>query len=155
MTALQADSEKVVSASTDEGPAVFLVDPTSEGVTLESLETTSYLPEAKLTLEGVEVGSDALLGGLTDGREIIEWIDLRANAALCNVMLGCLEAALEMTAEYSKTRKQFDQPIAMFQSVAHRESDAYIDTQTVRLSALEVAWRIAVGREADDKKKHI
>ena len=141
----------LVSAATDEGPAVFLVDPKADGVTIEPLETTSYRPEAKLTLDGVEIAGDALLGGLTQGREIIEWIDLRANAALCNEMLGCLEAALEMTAEYSKTRKQFDQPIAMFQSVSHRESDAYIDTQTVRLSALEVAWRIAVGREADEE----
>lgn len=140
----------LVSAATDVGPAVFLVDPKAAGVSVLPLETTSYRPEAKLTFDGVEVDSDALLGSLRAGREIIEWIDVRANAALCNVMLGCLEAALEMTAEYSKTRKQFDQPIAMFQSVAHRESDAYIDTQTVRLSALEVAWRIAVGREADE-----
>ena len=85
------------------------------------------------------------------GREIIEWIDLRANAALCNLALGCCEAALEMTAEYSKTRKQFDQPIAMFQSVAHRQADAYIDTQAVRLSALEVAWLISVGRDAREE----
>lgn len=139
----------LVSAATDIGPAVFLVDPGADGVELTALATTSYQPESKMTLAGVEVGKDALLGTLRTGREIIEWIDLRANAALCNVQLGCLEAALELTAEYSKTRKQFDQPIAMFQSVAHRESDAYIDTQTVRLSALEVAWRISVGREAD------
>ncbi len=140
----------LVSAMTDEGPAVFLVDANADGVTLEALETTSYQPESKMTLS-TEVGTDALLGTLENGREIIEWIELRANAALCNVQLGCLEAALETTAEYSKTRKQFDQPIAMFQSVAHRESDAYIDNQTVRLSALEVAWRISVGRDADEE----
>ncbi|MGY8736379.1 MAG: acyl-CoA dehydrogenase family protein, partial [bacterium] len=73
------------------------------------------------------------------------------NAALCNMALGCCEAALAMTAEYSKTRKQFDQPIAMFQSVAHRQADAYIDTQAVRLSALEVAWMISVGRDAREE----
>ena len=141
----------LVSASTDEGPAVFLVDPKAEGVRLEPLSTTSYMPESKMTLDGVVVGDDALLGGLDEGREIIEWIDVRANAALCNLMLGCLEAALEQTAEYSKTRKQFDQPIAMFQSVAHRQSDAYIDTQAVRLSALEVAWRLSAGRDAEEQ----
>ena len=144
-------SQILVSARTDRGPAVFVVDADAPGVTLESLETTSYMPESKLTLEGVLLGEGALLGGLDRGREIIEWIDLRANAALCNVALGCCEAALEATAEYSKERKQFDQPIAMFQAVAHRQADAYIDTQTVRLSALEVAWRISVGRDADQE----
>ncbi|MCA9505514.1 MAG: acyl-CoA/acyl-ACP dehydrogenase [Spirochaetaceae bacterium] len=138
----------LVSAMTDRGPAVFLVDREAAGVSLEPLSTTSRTPESRLTLAGVKLGTEALLGRLGQGREIIEWIDLRANAALCSLMLGCCEAALEQTAEYSKTRKQFDQPIAMFQSVAHRQADAYIDTQTVRLSALEVAWRIAVGRDA-------
>ena len=138
----------LVSAMTDRGPAVFLVDREAAAVSLEPLSTTSRTPESRLTLAGVKLGTEALLGRLGQGREIIEWIDLRANAALCSLMLGCCEAALEQTAEYSKTRKQFDQPIAMFQSVAHRQADAYIDTQTVRLSALEVAWRIAVGRDA-------
>lgn len=141
----------LVSAMTDRGPAVFLVEKGAAGVKLSSLSTTSYMPESKMTLTGVKISADALLGTLENGREIIEWIDLRANAALCNVALGCCEAALEMTAEYSKTRKQFDQPIAMFQSVAHRQADAYIDTQTVRLSALEVAFLISAGREASEE----
>ena len=140
----------LVSAMTDEGPAVFLVDPRAPGVTLEALETTSYMPESRVTLSGVVLERDALLGSLDRGREIIEWVELRANAAICNVLLGCLEAALEQTAEYSKTRKQFDQPIAMFQSVSHRQADAYIDTQAVRLTALESAWRIAAGRDAEE-----
>jgi acyl-CoA dehydrogenase len=141
----------LVSAMTDEGPAVFLVDRTTPGVALEALATTSRMPESKLGLDGVRLGADALLGALDQGREIIEFIDLRANAALCSLALGCCEAALEMTADYSKTRKQFDQPIAMFQAVAHREADAYIDTQAVRLSALETAWMISAGRDAREE----
>ncbi|MBJ18903.1 MAG: acyl-CoA/acyl-ACP dehydrogenase [bacterium] len=141
----------LVSAMTDEGPAVFIVDGKAAGVRLEALATTSQMPESRMTLTGVRLEPGALLGALDQGREIIEWIDLRANAALCSLMLGCCDAALEMTAEYSKTRKQFDQPIAMFQSVSHRQADAYIDTQAVRLSALEVAWLIAVGRSAEEE----
>ncbi len=138
----------LVPAKTDEGLAVFVVDREAAGVSLERLSTTSRMPESMLRLEGVRVGSEALLGDPGRGEEIVDFIELRANAALCNLALGVCEAALEMTAEYSKTRKQFDQPIAMFQAVAHREADAYIDTQSVRLTALEVAWRIAAGRDA-------
>ena len=141
----------LVSATTDEGVAVFIVDRAAKGISLEALPTTSGMPESILTLNGVGVGADALLGSAGQGAEIIAFIDLRANAALCNLALGVCDAALELTAEYSKTRKQFDQPIAMFQSVSHREADAYIDTQAVRLSALEVAWMISVGRDASEE----
>jgi len=141
----------LVSAMTDEGPAIFIIDREASGVHLDPLVTTSRMPESMLKLEGVLVESSALLGAAGQGVEIIEFIDLRANAALCNLALGVCEAALEMTAEYSKTRKQFDQPIAMFQAVAHREADAYIDTQSVRLTALEVAWMISVGRDAREE----
>ncbi len=134
----------LVSAMTEDGPAVFLVERDAPGLSVEPLETTSGMPEAMLVLDGVRLPGEARLGGA----EVIEFIDLRANAALCSLALGVCEAALELTAEYSKTRKQFDQPIAMFQSVSHREADAYIDTQAVRLSALEVAWRISAGRDA-------
>ena len=41
-----------------------------------------------------------------------------------------------MTAEYTKTREQFDRPIATFQAVGQRAADAYIDTEAVRLTAL-------------------
>ena len=141
----------LVSAMTDQGAAVFIVDRAAPGVTLESLVTTSRMPESMMKLDGVALDSSALLGDVGQGVEIIEFIDLRANAALCNLALGVCEAALELTADYSKTRKQFDQPIAMFQAVSHREADAYIDTQSVRLTALEVAWMISAGRDAREE----
>lgn len=141
----------LVSASTEEGPALFIVDRAAPGVVLEALSTTSRMPESMMTLDGVVVGPDAYLGQPGQGQDMIAFIDLRANAALCNLALGVCEAALEMTAEYSKTRKQFDQPIAMFQAVSHREADAYVDTQAIRLTALEVAWLISVGRDAQQE----
>ncbi|HKK52033.1 MAG TPA: acyl-CoA dehydrogenase family protein [Myxococcota bacterium] len=141
----------LVSATTDEGTTVFLVERESVGLSLEALATTSGMPESMMTLDGVRVDDEAVVGEVGQGGEIIAFIDLRANAALCNLALGVCEAALELTAEYSKTRKQFDQPIAMFQSVSHREADAYIDTQAVRLSALEVAWMISAGRDASEE----
>ena len=141
----------LVSATTDEGLAVFIVDRMAPGVKIDALATTSRMPESMMKFESVALDSTALLGTVGRGGEIIDFIELRANAALCNLALGVCEAALELTAEYSKTRKQFDQPIAMFQAVSHREADAYVDTQSVRLTALEVAWLISVGRDAREE----
>ena len=48
-----------------------------------------------------------------------------------------------MTAEYTKTREQFDRPIATFQAVGQRAADAYIDTEGVRLTAWQAIWRLS------------
>ena len=106
------------------------------------------LPEARVDLENVSVGGDALLGELPQGRAILEWLLERANAALAATMLGACEAALDLTAEYAKTRKQFDQPIAMFQAVGHRAADAYVDVEGIRLTTLQAVWRISAGLPA-------
>ena len=50
-----------------------------------------------------------------------------------------------MTAEYTKTREQFDRPIATFQAVGQRAADAYIDTEAIRLTAWQAIWRLVRG----------
>jgi alkylation response protein AidB-like acyl-CoA dehydrogenase len=135
----------LVPAQLDGAEAMFLVDPRGSGVSLEALETTSGQPESKVVLEGVKVaGGDRLAGD-----DIAGWIRVRATAGVCMVARGCFEAALELTSEYIKTRKQFDQPIAMFQAVGHRAADAYIDTEATRLTAWQAAWRLAEGLPAE------
>jgi acyl-CoA dehydrogenase len=131
------------------GSGVFLVDPSADGVRLEELDTTSGQPEAVVVLDGVRVGPDDLLGDGSDGAAIARWIELRGTAALASLSLGVCEEALELTAEYTKTRKQFDQPIAMFQAVGHRAADAYVDTEGIRLTSWQAAWRLGAGMPAE------
>jgi alkylation response protein AidB-like acyl-CoA dehydrogenase len=138
----------VPAATGDAGVRVFLVDPRAEGVSVEPLATTSGQPEASLGLDGVVAGPGDVLGAPGSGAAIVAWISERATAALASLTLGVCEEALRMTAEYAKTRKQFDQPIAMFQAVGQRAADAYIDTEGIRLTALQAAWRIAAGLPA-------
>lgn len=138
----------LVPAETDAGAAVFLVDPKTEGISLEALATTSGQPESRLVLEGVAVRAGDVLGAPGEGARIAAWIEERATAALCMLALGVCEAALDLTKEYAKTRKQFDQPIAMFQAVGHRGADAYIDTEAIRLTSWQAAWRLSAGLEA-------
>jgi alkylation response protein AidB-like acyl-CoA dehydrogenase len=46
--------------------------------------------------------------------------------ALSADSIGGAEAALEMTVEYLKTRRQFDRPLALFQALKHRVADMRI-----------------------------
>jgi len=64
--------------------------------------------------------------------------------ALAADSLGGASAALEMTVEYLKTRKQFDRPLAMFQALKHRVAD--LKTQVASAEAL--LWSRAIDTEA-------
>jgi len=143
-----ARSEPKASEDRSGGETFFLVDPKAPGVQLDAMATTSGMPESLMTLSGVRVGPDAVLGSLGAGAKLRAWLELRATAALCMISLGACEAALDLTSEYIKTRKQFDQPIAMFQAVGHRAADAFIDTEAIRLTSWQAAWRISAGLDA-------
>jgi acyl-CoA dehydrogenase len=105
------------------------------------------LPEALLGLSGVEVGDGALLGG-SDGAAVIAHVTDHATAALCVQESGACAAALALVSEYTKTREQFGKPIATFQAVGQRAADAYVDTEAVRLTAWQAAWRLSQGLPA-------
>ncbi len=62
------------------------------------------------------------------------------------MQLGVIERALELTAEYARSRVQFGRPIGAFQAVAQRLADAYIDVEAVRLT--HVAGGLAAGGRA-------
>lgn len=138
----------LVPAEVDGEPTFLLLDPRGEGVALDALLTTSGMPESRLVLSDAPVPADAVLGEVGGGARVRAWLELRATAALCAIALGVAERALELTADYIKTRKQFDQPIAMFQAVGHRAADAFIDTEAIRLTTWQAAWRLSVGLEA-------
>jgi alkylation response protein AidB-like acyl-CoA dehydrogenase len=143
-----ADCVLVPAATQDGAVAVFLIDRAAPGVCIEPLITTSGQPEARIVLDDVQAGADDVLGGAADGTRIIEWINERATAALSALALGVCEQALALTAEYTKTRKQFDVAIATFQAVGQRAASAYIDTEAIRLTAWQAAWRISTGLPA-------
>jgi acyl-CoA dehydrogenase len=138
-----ADRVLVPARTADGKVIVAIVDPAAAGVTRERQDTTNHHPEARLTLAGVRVGTGDVLGTADTGAEILEWTVERATAALCAIAIGICEEAVRMTAEYTKTREQFERPIATFQAVGQRAADAYIDTEGVRLTAWQAIWRLS------------
>jgi alkylation response protein AidB-like acyl-CoA dehydrogenase len=141
----------LVPARTGEDTStVFLVDPAAPGVGRTRQQLTSREPVFDLRLDGVSVGPDDVVGGVDGGAEVTAWITDLAVAGLCAVQAGVCEAALRLTARYTSERHQFDAPIATFQAVAQRMADAYIDTEAVRLTAWQAAWRLDHGLPAGE-----
>ena len=147
---LDADIALVPARLDGGGVGVFIVPTGAEGLEVRSVEVTTGRPEARFELSGVRVGADALLGGgASDGTEIVRFIERHANVGLCMMMAGAARAAIEMAADYTKQRHQFDRPIATFQAVSQRAGDSYIDAEAIWLTAYQAAWRLSAGLPAD------
>jgi 3-oxocholest-4-en-26-oyl-CoA dehydrogenase beta subunit len=143
-----ADRMLVPARSDDGSMVVFVVDMGAAGVSRVAQETTDRQLEAHVELDGVRVPDTSRLGDAASGRAIVESMRDWATAALCVTSVGVCETALRLTAEYTKSREQFDRVIATFQAVGQRAADAYIDTEAVRLTAWQAAWRISAGLPA-------
>jgi alkylation response protein AidB-like acyl-CoA dehydrogenase len=137
----------LVPAETPTGVGVFMVEPGSEGLTVTAQAFSDRDTVARLDLEGVRVGPDALVGA-ADGAAYTRLRHLLLLAASAE-QLGICEGALALTASYAKTREQFGRPIGTFQAVSQRLADGYIDTLAQRLTLWQAAWRLEEGLPAD------
>jgi 3-oxocholest-4-en-26-oyl-CoA dehydrogenase beta subunit len=136
----------LVPARTERGQiGIFIVEPDVRGVRLTPQDATNWEPQAMMELVDVVVGSEAVLGSIEQGEEILNWIIDHTVVALCAVAAGVCQGAVRMTAEYASTRKQFGKPIGTFQAVAQRLADAYIANEAVNLSMWQAASRLAEG----------
>ncbi|GDY29770.1 acyl-CoA dehydrogenase family protein [Gandjariella thermophila] len=135
----------LVPATTPRGLAVFLITPDDPGVSVERQRIVDADSEAWLDLAGVPLAEDRRLGGA----EVLEWLAARGTIGLAAAQLGVTERALELTAEYARSRVQFDKPIGAFQAVAQRLADAYVDVEAIRLTLWQAAWRCETGLPCD------
>ena len=150
--AILVPAARVASDGSPAGSGVFIVDAGAEGLELIRQTTTTGRLEAILELTGVKVAADRQLGGDgADGTAIITALTELATAALCVLEAGACATALALTGEYTKTRVQFDRPIATFQAVGQRAADAYVDTEAIRLTAWQAASRLSAGLPASSE----
>jgi 3-oxocholest-4-en-26-oyl-CoA dehydrogenase beta subunit len=141
----------LVPVAVDGGVVVAVIDPQAAGVTIERAVTTNREIHPHLHLDGVTVADDQLLAGgdPVRGAEVVNWMLLRAWTGLCALQVGVTEAAVEQTASYLSTREQFGRPLSTFQGTMLRAADAAIDTESIRVTMWQAAWRLDNGMEAD------
>jgi len=126
----------LVPAETDSGTRVFLVAAHDPGVSVTTLRNTGLSSAGELDLTGVD-------GVPVGDAETLDWLTTRRAVGLSAYQLGVLERALELTAEYARTREQFDRPIGSFQAVGQRLADGYIDVKGLRLTVDQATWRLS------------
>jgi alkylation response protein AidB-like acyl-CoA dehydrogenase len=129
---------------------LFLVDPAGSGVARQAAETTDRGIAGHLTFSRAPVPPEDVLVTPDGGDRALRWILDRAVVALCAIQVGVAEEALRMAAEYTSGRQQFGRPLATFQGAALKAADAYIDTEAIRATMWQAAWRLSRGIDATD-----
>jgi len=112
--------------------ALFLVDATAPGVSARAWLLHDGSRAADLHFAQVRVGDEALLGAPAGGLAALREGLAHAVAALCAELVGAMEKAIEMTAEYLKVRRQFGVPIGSFQALQHRLADMVAELEVAR-----------------------
>jgi len=121
-----ADDEK-------EGITLFLVDASkTDKARMKTIDDRGY---ARITLDGVEVDGDAVLGQVDQGLGTLETILNAGRAGLAAEMVGSSEAVFHMTLDYLKQRKQFGTEIGRFQALQHRAAHLYTELEMAKAVA--------------------
>jgi len=129
----------LVTASTDEGVGVFVVDAVTSGLSIEAepvLDPTRR--QASLTFDSVRVGADARLGS-GDATETLRRVMSIASLYLAAEQVGGAQRCLEMSVDYAKTRYQFGRPIGSYQSIKHRCANMLMKVEHAKSAAFYAA----------------
>jgi len=134
------------TASGPDGVTLFLVEPDAAGVSIERLANIAGSPLFAVTLDGVAVDEEAIVGPLDGGWSALQPALARATVLQCAEIVGAGEAVLEIAVDYAREREQFGEPIGRFQAVQYLCSDIAIDLHLTSLLARQAAWRLDTGR---------
>ena len=140
--------ELLVSASTDEGAALFLVPRAAPGLvaTPERNMGIGALPTVELALDEVRIPVGARVGS-GDGADLARLL-VRGRVALAAAAVGVARAAFEIARDYAKERQTFGAPIATRQAIAFKLADMAIEIDGARLLVWEAAWTLDQWRDA-------
>jgi len=136
----------------DSGLSLFLVEAGASGLSLKEFSTLDGRRAAHLTLRGVRVAADALVGEAGAALPLVEAATDRASAMLCAEAVGALEVLIDLTAEQLKTRKQFGTTLARFQVLQHRIADMLIALEQCKSMACAAAVAVLEGEPAQRRR---
>jgi|SRR5664280_280985 len=125
------------------GLGCFLVDTDQPGFKPQPIEHKMGLhasDTASIALEDVEVGDEALLGGIGDGFKVAM---SSLDSGRYSVAAGCVgvcQGCVEESVKYAKERQQFGRPIASFQLVQAMIADMVLKTDASRMLVWRAGW---------------
>ncbi len=129
----------LVTAATDDGVGVFVVDSAAGGLTIDPepvLDPTRR--QARIGLQSVRV-DDRFRLGEGDASESLRRVLSLTSSHLAAEQVGGAQRCLEMAVEYAKTRYQFGRPIGSYQAIKHRCANMLMKVEHAKSTAYYAA----------------
>jgi alkylation response protein AidB-like acyl-CoA dehydrogenase len=105
------------------GIGLFVVDEKAKGLAVRDFATVDGARASEIAFENAAATP---LGDPEGAFPVLDRAVDEAIAAHTAEALGCMRVLLDATVAYSKTRKQFGQPIGKFQALQHRMVDMFV-----------------------------
>jgi alkylation response protein AidB-like acyl-CoA dehydrogenase len=145
------DAELFVIAAALEGrgPALFIVEPGYDGITVAPEPAMGLRAAAtgQLTFEGVKLPDGALLGG-GEGEVFTECVAL-GRLGWCALAVGTGQAVLDYVIPYVNERTAFGEPISHRQAVAFMVANIAIELDGMRLTTYRAAAQVDQDKTCD------
>ena len=136
-----------------EGITLFLVDREADGVKVVRTLMADSRNAANIELSGVVVPSDAVVGEVGKGAEVLDPALDIARIGISAEMLGSLQECFERTVEYLKERKQFGVAIGSFQALKHRAANMFCEIELSKSCVLEALTALEEQRDSEEIAK--
>ncbi|TKG63846.1 acyl-CoA dehydrogenase family protein [Prauserella endophytica] len=137
----------VVSADLEgRGPALFIVESSTDGVSIEAEPAMGLRGAAtgKLLLDKVNLPAGALLGG--GKQEVFADVVRLSRLGWAALACGTGKAVLDYVIPYVNERQAFGEPVSHRQGVAFQVADIAIELEGLRLVTLKAAARAEQGK---------
>jgi alkylation response protein AidB-like acyl-CoA dehydrogenase len=128
-----------------DGITLFLVSRDTPGLTVTRQHRIDNRPVALVSLNGVKVDAESVVGPLGDGLKLLSQVVDRATVGLCAEMLGGMSQIFDDTLNYLKTRQQFGALIGTFQALKHRAARLFMEIELARSSVMAAARAVDEG----------
>ncbi|MFI9103532.1 acyl-CoA dehydrogenase family protein [Streptomyces fildesensis] len=147
----------LAAAGRDRAPTLFLVDKDTPGIEMTRVPRfmhTFVYEHPEFTFTDVEVGEDAVLGGIGEGYDITRSWFTEERLMIAARTIGAAERGLELARDWALEREQFGSRIADFQLIQGMLADSAVDIAVNRAYTHQVAWEVTGSTEENRKSLH-
>jgi alkylation response protein AidB-like acyl-CoA dehydrogenase len=130
-----------------DGVTLFAVPKDAAGLGHNSVRLVDSSMASHLTLDGVELDGDAVIGEVDGGRKVLNRVLDAGRVGAAAEAVGVARGSMAMTIDYLKQRKQFGKLIGEFQALQHRAAHLYSEVEIARAVVIKAQQLLDAGAE--------
>ena len=138
------------AADPTHGLTLFAIPAHSAGLRHSPERLADASLASRIRFEAVAVNAEALIGAPDAGWEALRRMLAAVRTGAAAELLGVGTAALDITVDYLKTRRQFDRPIGAFQALQHRAAHLYAELEVARSAIFKAQVLLDAGDPASE-----